>query len=85
MFPDAGGPWSGTRFVAFNASPKNTHAVDIGNHIDAGIASLRCHEVYLVALDDHQDPDTFLRGAARGIGEQYGCEYATAFEIVGGD
>jgi len=85
LFPDAGEPWDGTRFVAFNASPKNTHAVDVGGYIEAGIASLRCHEIYLAALDDHQEPDPFLRGAARGIGEQFGCEYATAFELVGGD
>lgn len=84
LFPDAGEPWDGTRFVAFNASPHGTHAVDVGDHIEAGIASLRCHELYLAALDDHQDPDAFLRESARRIGEQFGCEYATAFEIIGG-
>ena len=84
LFPDAGEPWDGVRFVAFNASPNNTHAVDVGDHIEAGIASLRCHELYLAALDDHDDPDPFLRNPARNIGEQFGCEYATAFEIVGG-
>ncbi len=83
LFPDAGEPWGGTRFVAFNSTPYNTHAVDVGEHIEAGIASLRCHELYLNALDDHADPDPFLRGAARGIGAQFGCEYAAAFEIVG--
>ena len=84
VFPDAGAPWGGTRFVAFNASPNSTHAVDVGDHIEAGIASLRCHELYLSALDGHADPDPFLRTAARAVGEQFGCEYAVAFEIVGG-
>jgi LmbE family N-acetylglucosaminyl deacetylase len=84
LFPDAGEPWDGTRFVAFNATPNNTHAVDVSDHLEAGIASLRCHELYLSALSNHEDPDPFLRNAARGIGEQFGCEYATAFEIVGG-
>jgi LmbE family N-acetylglucosaminyl deacetylase len=84
LFPEVGDPWAGVRFVAFNSSPFNTHAVDVGAHIDDGIASLRCHELYLAALDDHEDPDPFLRGPARRIGEQFGCEYATAFEIVGG-
>lgn len=84
LFPDAGDPWDGTRFVAFNSSPQNTHAVDVGDHIEAGIASLRCHELYLAALGDHEDPDPFLRNAARGVGAQFGCEYATAFQIVGG-
>ena len=84
LFRDAGEPWEGVRFVAFNASPHSTHAVDVGDHIDDGIASLRCHELYLSALGDHEDPDPFLRNAARRIGERFGCEYATAFEIVGG-
>ncbi|MEO6652918.1 MAG: PIG-L deacetylase family protein [Ilumatobacteraceae bacterium] len=84
VFDDVGDPWGGTRFVAFNASPNSTHAVDVGRHIEAGIASLRCHELYLSALDGHEDPDPFLRGAARAVGEQFGCEYAVAFEIAGG-
>lgn len=85
LFPEAGEPWDGTRFAAFNASPHNTHAVDVGGHIETGIASLRCHESYLSTLDGHEDPDPFLRDAARAVGEQFGCEYAVAFEIVGGD
>lgn len=85
LFPDDGEPWDGTRFVAFNATPNNTHAVEIAEqHLEAGIASLRCHELYLAALDHHDDPDPFLRGAARNNGEAFGVEYATAFEIVGG-
>jgi LmbE family N-acetylglucosaminyl deacetylase len=84
LFTDMGDPWAGVRFVAFNSSPFNSHAVDVGAHIDDGIASLRCHELYLAALGDHEDPDPFLREPARRIGEQFGCEYATAFEIVGG-
>lgn len=84
LFPDDGEPWDGTRFVAFNASPLATHAVDIGRHLEAGIASLRCHELYLAALGDHEEPDPFLRNTARATGEQFGCDYATAFEIVGG-
>lgn len=84
LFADAGEPWAGVRFVAFNASPESTHAVDVGDHIEAGIASLRCHELYLTALGDHEDPDPFLRGPARSIGKQFGCEYAVAFEVAGG-
>lgn len=84
IFPDAGEAWNGTRFVAFNASPESTHAVDVGDHIEDGIASLRCHELYLSALDGHQDPDPFLRNPARAVGKEFGCEYAVAFEIAGG-
>lgn len=84
LFPDVGEPWAGTRFAAFNGSPQPTHAVDVGEHIEAGISSLRCHELYLAALDDHEDPDPFLRESARRVGDDFGCEYAVAFEIVGG-
>jgi LmbE family N-acetylglucosaminyl deacetylase len=82
LFPEVGEPWSGVRYVAFNASPESTHAVDVTDHIDAGIASLACHELYLDALDEPTDPDSFLRGGARAFGERFGCEYATAFEII---
>ena len=82
LVPDAGEPWSGVQFVAFSGSPESTHAVDVGHHIDAGIASLACHELYLDALDEPTDPDSFLRGSARSVGERFGCEYATAFEII---
>lgn len=84
LFPDAGDPWDGTRFVAFNASPQATHFVDVAAHLDAGIASLRCHQTYLDALDEPPDPDEMLRSAARSVGESCGCDYAVAFEIVGG-
>ena len=84
LFTDAGEPWGGARFVAFNATPTPTHAVDVTDHIEAGIASLRCHELYLSALDDHEDPDPFIRRTARDVGERFGVEYATAFEIIGG-
>jgi LmbE family N-acetylglucosaminyl deacetylase len=82
IFPDAGEAWDGVRLVAFNGSPNATHAVDIGAHLDRGIASLACHRIYLDALPDHPDPDPFLRDAARGVGDAFGCEYATAFEIL---
>ncbi len=82
LFRDAGEPWTGTRFVAFNGSPNATHAVDVTDTIDDGIASLSCHELYLDALDDHPDADTFLRGNAADVGARAGYEYATAFEIV---
>lgn len=84
LFPDSGEPWDGTRFVAFNASPQPTHGIDVTEHLDDGIASLRCHRMYLDALDDPPDPDEMLRSAAASVGEQFGCRYAVAFEIVGG-
>lgn len=80
LFTDAGEPHK-VRFVAFGSSPQSTHFVDVTDTIDAGIASLACHELYLNALGG-QDPDAFLRGAARSMGEAVGLEYATTFEII---
>lgn len=73
-------PWGGVRFVAFNGSSKPTHAVDVGNHIEAGIASLLCHGLYLAHLDDG-DAD-FLRDHARAAGPRLGVDYVTTFELL---
>ena len=82
LFPDAGEPHQ-VGFVAIGSSPESTHYVDVGDTIDAGVASLRCHATYLAAIGG-QDPDAFLRDAARGTGRRVGVEYATTFEIVAG-
>jgi LmbE family N-acetylglucosaminyl deacetylase len=82
LFRDSGEAWDGVRFVAFNGSPESTHAVDVTDTIDRGIASLECHELYLDALDGHTDPDPFLRESAAATGERFGCRYAVAFEVV---
>lgn len=74
-------PWSGARLVAFGGSPQPTHYVDIGAHLERGIASLREHAAYIAGLGYDFDPDAFLRGIARGAGEQVGCEYAATFEV----
>lgn len=81
VFRDLGlEPWGGVRFVAFNASTEPTHAVDVGDHIETGVASLRCHELYLEHLDDG---DTgFIRTRARAAGPHLGVEYATTFELI---
>ena len=81
---DLGASTGGFTEVCLHHGARFVHAVDVGDHLDAGIASLRCHEIYLAALDGHQDPDTMLRSSARATGAEFGCEYATAFEIVGG-
>lgn len=82
LFPDAGEPWGGVRFVAFNASTQCTHAVDVTEYIELGVASLACHELYLDALDEPPDPDEMIRASARAFGKRFGCEYATAFELI---
>lgn len=90
---DAGNPWlfadlaeeawDGCRFVAFSGSPAPTHAVDVTATIDDGVASLRCHEVYLSNLGGEMaDVDSFLRRAAASTGPRLGVELATAFEVI---
>jgi LmbE family N-acetylglucosaminyl deacetylase len=69
------------QFVAVSSSPAATHYADVTDHLDAGVESLRCHELYLRALGQ-DDPDGFLRGSARATGEQVGVEYATTFEVI---
>jgi LmbE family N-acetylglucosaminyl deacetylase len=83
IFQDENKPWDRTRFVAFSSSPHATHAVDVTDHIDAGIASLRCHETYLANLEGGMtDVDEFLRSAAAASGPTLGVALATTFEVI---
>lgn len=82
VFTDRGEPWDGVRLVAFSGSPQPTHAVDVTDTLDAGIASLECHRTYLDGLDTPTDPDSFLRGSAQATGPRLGVELATSFEVL---
>ncbi len=83
LFPDRGEPWGGVRMVAFSGSPQATHAVDVTETLDAGIASLDCHRTYLDNLGDGTtDTDAFLRGSAEATGPRLGVELATSFEVL---
>jgi LmbE family N-acetylglucosaminyl deacetylase len=78
-------PWDGLRFLAFSASPRPTHAVDVGATLDRGMESLRCHATYLAALDPGtpgQEPAAFLRDWAADAGPSLGVEHAVTFEVV---
>jgi LmbE family N-acetylglucosaminyl deacetylase len=83
-FPDRGEAWNGVRFVAFNASPQPTHAVDTTDTFEIGIRSLECHRAYLDSLSGEMaSPANFLREAAVAAGDRLGVALATTFEIVG--
>jgi LmbE family N-acetylglucosaminyl deacetylase len=84
LFRDAGEPWSGVRWVAVAASPRNSHAVDVGEHFARGVASLAAHRAYLAALGgDMADPEGFLRPIAEADGARLpGATLATAFELL---
>ncbi|MFF9151704.1 PIG-L deacetylase family protein [Streptomyces sp. NPDC014846] len=84
IFPEDGpGPWQGVRYVAISNSPRPTHAVDVGDHIDRAVASLEAHASYLAAM---QPPVTDVRGPllglAQAMGARFGGRPAIAFELI---
>lgn len=74
-------PWNGVRMVLVSGSPNPTHAVDVTDHIDKGVESLKKHKVYIENLGTDFDPESFLTFIAAAVGEQSGCDYAVAFEV----
>jgi LmbE family N-acetylglucosaminyl deacetylase len=84
MFPEAGEPWDGVRFVAFSGSPQPTHFVDITETFDAGVSSLESHRVYLENLGgDMASASQLLRDAATAAGAEAGVVLASTFEVIG--
>jgi LmbE family N-acetylglucosaminyl deacetylase len=77
-------PWGGVRWVAMSASPQSSHAVDITDTFERGVASLAAHRRYLAALGDGPmaDPESFLRGMAERTAAQFGGRLATSFELI---
>ncbi len=83
LFAEAGEPWGGVRWIAYASSTAPTHAVDVTDSFDAGVASLECHRSYIDALGDPEfDAESFLRGGAAWVGPRLGVELAVAFELV---
>lgn len=83
LFSGAGDPWSGVRWIAYAGSPAPTHAVDVADGFDAGVASLECHRTYIDSLGDGSfEPEPFLREACSGAGSLLGAELAVAFELI---
>lgn len=76
-------PWK-VKYTAIGMSTRPTHAVDVTDSIDRGVASLRAHQRYLVGLGDAApDPDELLRGFARMAGERFGGRLAVSYELLG--
>ena len=78
VFTDAGEAWKGVRMVLLSGSPEPTHAVDITDTLELGIASLREHSTYLEYVGGGTD---FLVEWAAAAGELLGTQYATTFEV----
>lgn len=83
LFEDVGPPCEPVELVAFSGSTHPTHAVDVTDHLEAGIESLRRHAVYLEELGDPGGRDTILQltSWARQAGQDFGVEAAVAFEV----
>jgi LmbE family N-acetylglucosaminyl deacetylase len=75
-------PWGGVRAVLAAGSPLATHAVDVTDHFQLGIESLKAHEAYLAGLGQEMDPEEFLEAIARMTGARIGCRYAVSFEVL---
>jgi LmbE family N-acetylglucosaminyl deacetylase len=75
-------PWGGVREVWAGGSPYATHAVDITETFETGVASLRAHKAYIDGLGwESFDPAEFLEGLSRAVGQRLGVAHATAVEV----
>lgn len=75
-------PWGGVRWVIMAGSPEATHGVDVTGHMDASVASLEAHQVYLDALGvDYPSPRELLGMILGGGGRAMGVEHAVTFEV----
>lgn len=75
-------PHEGVRSVLVTGSTDPTHAVDVTDHLDAGIASLRAHASYLEGLGRAFDPEDFLRESTAVPGRAIGTPHAVSFEVL---
>jgi LmbE family N-acetylglucosaminyl deacetylase len=83
VFRDASQPWK-VRHVAIANSVRLTHAVDVTDTIERGIASLRAHRRYLEGLGESApDPHEMLLEFARRSGERFGGRLAVSYELLG--
>jgi LmbE family N-acetylglucosaminyl deacetylase len=74
-------PWNGTRWILMTGSNEPTHACDVGNGIEQGIASLQAHRAYLDNLGSDFDAKEYLSKSAMKAGTRFGCQYAVDFRL----
>ena len=64
------------------ASPEITHGVDVTVHLDAAVASLQAHQIYLGGLcADYPSPSDLLEMILGRGGQSMGVEHAVTFEV----
>jgi LmbE family N-acetylglucosaminyl deacetylase len=75
-------PWGGVRQVWAFGSPQATHAVDTTDTFDLGVESLKAHRAYIDGLGwENWDPQEFLEGFARPVGQRLDVAFAAPFEV----
>lgn len=76
-------PWQAPT-VLVAAGPHVSHAVDVTDTFDTGVASLEAHRAYLDGLGDHAmaEPREFLESFARATGSRLGTTMAVGFEVI---
>lgn len=75
-------PWAGVRHVYLMGANQPSHAVDVTDHLDAGIASLRAHAAYLQGLGRDFDPAQFLHTMTAAAGPSIGARHAVAMAQI---
>ncbi len=74
--------WNKVQFACISGGGSDaTHAVDVTDHIDRGVAALAEHKAYFEGLGQEFDPE-FIYTRAKQNGERFGCDYAVAFTII---
>lgn len=61
-------------------STEPSHAVDVTDHLQTSIASLRAHKAYLAGLGRAFDPAGFLHESTIPAGHAIGATHTVAFE-----
>ena len=62
--------------------PDPTHACDVGEGLERGIASLVAQRAYFENLGSAFDPDAFLRQQTAAIGARLGVAHAVGFRVL---
>jgi LmbE family N-acetylglucosaminyl deacetylase len=72
-------PWGGVGHVYVMGANEPSHAVDVTDHLTAGVDSLRAHGAYLSGLGRDFDPEEFVRAMTATAGPAIGVPHAVAF------
>ena len=75
-------PWGGVKAVWVGGSPDAVHGVDTTDTFDKGVESLTAHAAYIDGLGwENWDPQEFLEGFARPVGQRLDVAFAAPFEV----